>query len=103
MSMTEDEIRRIVEATLEAENEKRAASVDQVVLQAVSAILTSFGIEEDDRKEFKADLQHLRRWRKSVEQAQTLTFKVVVTAIVTGVAGAVWLGFKTMISLKGGG
>ena len=103
MSMTEDEIRRIVEATLEAENEKRAASVDQVVLQAVSAILTSFGVEEDDRKEFKADLQHLRRWRKSVEQAQTLTFKVVVTAIVTGVAGAVWLGFKTMISLKGGG
>lgn len=102
--MTEAEIRHIVQATLDAENEKRAAaSVDEVVLKAVSAILTSFGIEEDDRKEFQADLVHLRKWRKSVEQAQTLTFKVVVTAIVSGLVGAAWLGFKTIIALKSGG
>jgi len=36
--------------------------------------------------------KHLRRWRKSVEQAQSYTFKAVITVIATGLMGAVWLG-----------
>jgi hypothetical protein len=58
-------------------------------LKAIETTLASFGIEEDDRKELRADFEHLRRWRKSVEQA-------VITVIVTGVVGAVWLGVKVM-------
>src|SRR6266480_7371175 len=38
--------------------------------------------------ELRADFQHLRRWRKSVEQAQSYTFKAVITIIVTGFVGA---------------
>jgi hypothetical protein len=34
--------------------------------------------------EMRADFQHLRRWRKSVEQAQSYI-------------GAVWLGIKVML------
>src|SRR6266852_5194339 len=49
------------------------------------------------RIELRADLQHLRRWRKSVEQAQSYTFKAVITVIVTGFVGAVWLGIKATI------
>jgi hypothetical protein len=49
------------------------------------------------RIELRADLQHLRRWRKSVEQAQSYTFKAVITIIVTGFVGAVWLGIKVML------
>src|SRR5258707_15780859 len=45
----------------------------------------------------RADFQHLRRWRKSVEQAQSYTFKAVITIIVTGLVGAVWLGVKVML------
>ena len=45
----------------------------------------------------RADFQHLRRWRKSVEQAQSYTFKAVITIIVTGFVGAVWLGVKVML------
>jgi len=45
--------------------------------------------------EFRADLQHLRRWRRSVEQAQSYTFKAVIT--VTGFVGAVWLGVKATL------
>jgi hypothetical protein len=45
----------------------------------------------------KADFNHLRRWRKSVEQAQSYTFKAVITIIVTGFMGAVWLGIKVML------
>jgi hypothetical protein len=70
--------------------------VDEVALRTIATILTSFGIEEDDAKELRADFQHLRRWRKSVEQAQSYTFKAVVT-VVTGFVGAVWLGFKVML------
>jgi PBSX family phage terminase large subunit len=47
--------------------------------------------------ELRADFQHLRRWRKSVEQAQSYTFKAVITIIVTGFVGAVWLGVKVML------
>jgi phage terminase large subunit len=47
--------------------------------------------------ELKADFQHLRRWRRSVEQVQSYTFKAVITVIVTGFVGAVWLGIKATI------
>jgi PBSX family phage terminase large subunit len=47
--------------------------------------------------EMRADFQHLRRWRKSVEQAQSYTFKAVITVIVTGLVGAIWLGVKVML------
>ena len=47
--------------------------------------------------EFRADLQHLRRWRRSVEQAQSYTFKAVITVIVTGFVGAVWFGVKATL------
>jgi phage terminase large subunit len=47
--------------------------------------------------EMRADFQHLRRWRKSVEQAQSYTFKAVITVIATGLVGAVWLGIKVVL------
>jgi hypothetical protein len=48
--------------------------------------------------EMRADFQHLRRWRKSVEQAQSYTFKAVITVIVSGFVGAVWLGIKATLA-----
>jgi hypothetical protein len=48
-------------------------------------------------EELKLDFAHLRRWRKSVEQAQSYTFKAVITIIVSGFVGAVWMGFKVML------
>jgi hypothetical protein len=47
--------------------------------------------------ELRADFQHLRRWRRSVEQAQSYTFKAVITVIATGFVGAVWLGIKATL------
>jgi hypothetical protein len=93
--MTPEEVKQIVSEVLA--EQKRANDVDQVVMKTIATILTSFGIEEDDRIELKADFSHLRRWRKSVEQAQSYTFKAVITIIVTGFVGAVWLGFKVML------
>jgi hypothetical protein len=95
--MRDEEIRVIVAETLAEQQRLQHESVDAIVLKTVASILTSFGIEEADRKELRADFQHLRRWRKSVEQAQSYTFKAVITVIVTGLVGAAWLGIKVML------
>lgn len=95
--MQETDIRAIVAETLAEQQRLHYSDSDAAVLKSIATILTSFGIEEEDRKELRADFQHLRRWRKSVEQAQSYTFKAVITVIVTGFVGAVWLGIKVML------
>ncbi|MCK1736613.1 hypothetical protein IVA79_22315 [Bradyrhizobium sp. 138] len=97
MKIQDDEIRAIVAQTLAEQQRVQQESVDAIVLKAVTSVLASFGIEDDDRKELRADFQHLRRWRKSVEQAQSYTFKAVITVIATGLMGAVWLGVKVVL------
>lgn len=92
-----EDIRTIVAETLAEQQRLQHDDIDAIVLRAMATILTSFGIEEEDRKELRADFQHLRRWRKSVEQAQTYTFKAVITVIVAGFVGAIWLGIKVML------
>lgn len=91
--MTPEEVKSVIHEVLAEQNSDH----DQVVLKTIAAILTSFGIEEEDRKEIRADFIHLRKWRKSVEQAQSYTFKAVITVIATGIVGAVWLGIKTAL------
>lgn len=91
------DIKAIVAETLTEQQRSYRDDIDAIVLRAVATTLTSFGIEEEDRRELRADLQHLRRWRKSVEQAQSYTFKAVVTVIATGLVGAVWLGVKVVL------
>ncbi|SDJ66455.1 MULTISPECIES: hypothetical protein [Bradyrhizobium] len=91
------EIKSIVLAVLAEQREGALAIPDETMVKTVVAILTSFGIYDDDCKEMRADFQHLRRWRKSVEQVQSYTFKVVITLIVTGFVGAVWLGIKATL------
>jgi hypothetical protein len=71
--------------------------VEAIVAKAVTETLVKLGIETGDYKEMQADFTHLRRWRKSVEQAQSYTFKAVVTTIAAGVMGAIWLGFQAML------
>ena len=71
--------------------------IDAIGSRTIVTVLASFGIEEEDRREIRADFEHLRRWRKGVEQAQSYAFKAVVTVIVTGLVGAIWLGAKVML------
>jgi hypothetical protein len=95
--MRDEDIRTVVAETLAQQHGLHHDEIDAAVLRTIATILTSFGIEEEDRRELRADFQHLRRWRKSVEQAQSYTFKAVITIIVTGFVGAVWLGIKVML------
>ena len=91
------DVRTIVVETLAEQQRLHRDDIDAVVLKSVATVLTSFGIEEEDRKELRADFQHLRRWRRSVEQAQSYIFKAVITVIVIGFVGAVWLGIKATL------
>ena len=68
--------------------------LEEIIKRAVSQTLSTIGIDVNDRHGLKADLAHLLRWRKSVEQAQHYTMKTVITVLVTGIAGAAWMGVK---------
>src|ERR1700677_1034705 len=92
-----EHIRAVVAETLAEQQRLRYDDIDAVVLKTVATILASFGIEEKDRQELRTDFQHLRRWRNSIEQAQSFIFKAVITIVATGFVGAVWLGVKVML------
>lgn len=95
--MRDQEVRAVVAEVLAEQKRLHEDDIDGVVLRTITTLLTSFGIEEEDRKELQADFRHLRRWRKSIEQTQTYAFKTIITVIVTGIVGALWLGIKTML------
>ena len=95
--MHEADVKAIVMETLIEQERVHRSDIDAVVVKTIATVLASFGIEEGDRKELTADFQHLRRWRRSVEQAQSYTFKAVITVIATGFLGAVWLGIKAAL------
>lgn len=90
--MTEDEVKTIVAAVLA--QQQKSVDIDATVLKTVATILSSFGISDDDRLELQADFLHLRKWRKSVDAATSLTFKIIVTTLVTGLLGALGVGIK---------
>jgi hypothetical protein len=95
--MQPHEVKAIVAETLAEQKRLHNDDIDSVVLKTIATILTSFGIEEEDRKELQADFRHLRKWRKSVESATGITFKVAVTTLATGFLAAVWLGAKALL------
>jgi hypothetical protein len=68
-AMRDEDIRAIVAETVAEQQRLHLNDMDAVVCRTIATILTSFGIEEEDRQELRADFLHLRRWRKSVEQA----------------------------------
>jgi hypothetical protein len=95
--MQDHEVKAVVAEVLAEQKRLHKDDIDDVVIRTIATMLTSFGIEEEDRIELRADFLHLRKWRKSVEQAQGVTFKLVVTTIVGGLLGALWLGFKALL------
>ncbi len=92
--MQDHEVKAIIAEVLAEQKRLYGGETEEAVQRTISTILTSFGIEEEDRAELRADFIHLRKWRKSVEQAQSLTIKAMITVIVAAAAGALWLGIK---------
>lgn len=95
--MQAGDVKAIVAEVLAEQQRMHADTIDDVVLKTVVNLLTSFGFEEDERKELKKDFVHLRRSRISTEALQGLTFKVIVGTVVSGALTALWFGFKAML------
>jgi hypothetical protein len=53
--ISDDRIRAIVVETLAEQHRLDHGDIDAVVLRTIATILTSFGIEEEDRRELRAD------------------------------------------------
>ena len=69
-SMQHQEVREIIAEVLLEQKRLHDENLDDTVLKTIATILTSFGIEEEDRKELRADFQHLRRWRRPFLETQ---------------------------------
>jgi len=95
--MTAEDIKAVIKEVLAEQRLATQPDLDKVVTKTISSLLATFGIDEEDRRELKDDFAHLRRSRKSFEQAQAYTWKIVITTVVTGFLGALWLGFQAML------
>lgn len=67
------------------------------IKQIVAEVLEQVGLDQQNRHELRADFAHLRRWRKSVEQIQGFTFRAIITVVVTGFLGMIWMGIKAIL------
>jgi hypothetical protein len=92
--MQDVEVKRIVAEVLAEQKRLHNNEADEVVLRTISTILTSFGIDEEDRIELRRDFDHLRRWRKASEQIERAGWRAVITVLVTGLCGLIWLGVQ---------
>lgn len=99
--MNDDEVKeltKVIVAEVLAEQKRlHNNEADEVVLRTISTILTSFGIEEEDRHELRADFLHLRRWRKASETVEKTAWRTIISVMVTGVLGMIWLGIQSKI------
>lgn len=91
--MNESEVVPVVRGVLESMGFDVQNRLEmQKQMQALREIASLMADEE-----FKADLYHLRTWRLATEKARSIGFITVLTTIVTGAAGALWLGFRELL------
>ena len=95
--MTESEIREIIKSVLHENADLQREQFDQVMLKTISTILTAFGMDERDRVEIRADLAHLRQWRKSTESVKKAGWIAILGVLASGLGGVLWLGVKTAL------
>jgi hypothetical protein len=93
LGLHRDEVREIALRVLA---EHGCLPADAAVVRSISTILASCRAQEE-RRELEADLRHLRRWRKTAEQAQSLTFKAAITVTFTSLLGVAWMGVKAAL------
>jgi len=95
--VTEEEIRKIITSVLHENADMQRDQYDQIVLKTISTILTAFGMDDRDRLEIRADLVHLRQWRKSTETVKKAGWVAILGVIASGFGGMLWLGIKTAL------
>jgi len=98
-ALSNDQIVNLVALGVEKAEVKVELTKDEIkdlvregVLQAFDRVGMGGAAEEVQR-----DMAHLRRWRTSVDAASSTTVKTIVTVLIAGLLGALWLGITTLI------
>lgn len=68
----------------------------ELISEGVKQALTEVGLGGDPL-EMQRDMAHLRKWRMSIDAAQSTSFKVIVTTLISGFLGIVWLGLNAFL------
>lgn len=95
--MTPAEVKEVVYKALKDQPKLDEDQIQAIVEASVKATLTTLGIRHEDPLEMQMDFAHLRRWRKSVGQVTSLGVMTVISTLVVGVLGAMWLGLSQML------
>jgi hypothetical protein len=92
--MTESEIRSLIRKVLEENAALQREQLDEIANKAIGTALATFGIEETERGEVRADFIYLRQWRRSAESVKRAGWVAIITVLVSGTLGMIWLGLK---------
>lgn len=65
-----------------------------LIRETVQATLLSMGLDHTDPMEYQRDLQFLRDWRKSSVAIKTAVYGTIVTTLISGLIGLVWLALN---------
>ena len=71
--------------------------IRELIAETVKATLTSIGVDVEDPIIMQKDFAHLRSWRVSTEEVKRKSFAALITIIITGVVGALWLAIKNAL------
>lgn len=102
--MNHSEREEIKKAVAEAVTETGVltdAEVRRIVKEAVRETLLRSGIDPDDAKAISDDLRYVREWRATTDAIKSKSILALVGLVVTGLAAALWLGFKALVSSQG--
>lgn len=89
--MTENEIKNIVNATVDKTMAAREQIMGRLVNATVKETLLTLGLDVSDPMKIQADFRHLRVWRESIETVRTRGLVAAVGIIISGIAAALWV------------
>ncbi len=71
--------------------------MEEIVEKSVRQTLISLGLATDDPIEMQKDFQYIRSLRTSTESVKSKALLALVGVVVSGMAAAIWLGFKELL------
>jgi hypothetical protein len=75
------------------------SEVEDIVEATVIRTLGNLGVDlttPEAKREWLEDMLYTRAWRKSVQRGTKIGVGTMITVIVTGLLGVVWMGFTGM-------
>lgn len=70
------------------------ADIRRIVDETVNQTLTKLGVDIDNPLEYQKDMQHLRAWRESISTVKRQTLISAVGVITVGILGLIWVSLK---------